>query len=107
MLKELNDIYQKMMGQWAKQAQPMLFDFLKSDTFLSWLKYFHIWYFDEKEKVDKTFESFLENARIASKNDVEDLVDAQRLTIDMLEDLTEKVDNLYELLEKKAKGAVR
>jgi hypothetical protein len=51
--------------------------------------------------MDEVTESFLENARIASKEDVNDLVDAQRLTIDMLEELTSKVKDLEKKLEQK------
>lgn len=100
MLKEINDFYQNMMTQWARQSQPMLFDFLKSEPFLKWMKLFHIYFFDAKEKSGKMMENVLGNLQIASKEDIKDLVDAQRLTIDMLEELTERVESLEDRIKK-------
>lgn len=101
MLQEINDLYHKMLNQWVKEAQPMWFDFLKSDAFLKWMKLFHIYYFDSKKKVDQVMEQMLEGLRLASKEDVKDLVDAQRLIIDMLEELNDRVRRLEEQNKKK------
>jgi hypothetical protein len=101
MLEEISNLYQKMLNQWVNQSQPVWFDFLKSEGLQKWLHLFRTYYFESKEKMDEVTESFLENARIASKEDVNDLVDAQRLTIDMLEELTSKVKDLEKKLEQK------
>ncbi len=103
MLKEWNDFYQNMLKQWTGKAQPAWFDFLGSESFLKWMKLFHIHFFDAKEKSENMMEKMLEASRIASKSDVNDMVDAQRLIIDMLEDLTTRLGKL-EALVKDQKG---
>lgn len=103
MLKEWNDFYQNMLKQWSRQAQPAWFDFLGSESFLKWMKLFHIHFFDAKEKSEDMMEKMLEASRIASKKDVDDIVDAQRLIIDMLEEMTSRILNL-EVLVKDQKG---
>ena len=99
MLKELNDMYQNMVRNWVKNASPVWNQFITSEAFLKWMKLFHIYYFDAKEKSDSSMEKMLEVVRVASKEDVKDLVDAQRLVIDMLEE----IDNRISKLEKKMK----
>ena len=94
MLKEMNDFYQNLLNQWVKNSTPMWFDFLKSEPFLKWMKMFHIYGFDAKEKMDSMMEKVLENTRVASKDDIKDLVDAQRLLIDMIEELNDRIKKI-------------
>ncbi|HCL55692.1 MAG TPA: hypothetical protein DHW82_01610 [Spirochaetia bacterium] len=94
MLQEMNKLYQKMLNDWTQAAQPVWFDFLKSEPFLKWMKLFHIYFFDAKEKTNEMMEKTLEMTRIASKEDIKDLVDAQRLMIDMMEELTDRLNKI-------------
>ncbi|PKL13755.1 MAG: hypothetical protein CVV50_03125 [Spirochaetae bacterium HGW-Spirochaetae-6] len=94
MLKEFNDLFQQNLNQTIKNLQPWWFDVLQSEGFLKWMKLFHIYFFDFKEKSAQVMEDLLDNARVASKEDVKDLVDAQRLVIDLLEDITTRIANL-------------
>ena len=94
MLKQLNELYQHNLNLSVKMTQSVWLDFLRSDEFLNWMKLFHIYYFDHKEKMDKVMEDMLEHTRGASKDDVNDLVDGQRLVIDLLEDITSRIEKL-------------
>jgi len=104
MFKEWSDFYQKSLNQWVGKAQPVWFDFLGSESFLKWMKLFHIYYFDAKEKTDDMMEKMLSATRVASKSDVNDMVDAQRLVIDMLEDMTRRLERLEKQLDGKKGG---
>ncbi len=67
---------------------------MRSDQFMNGIKLFHLYAFDKKEETDKMMEDVLEKTRVASKDDINDLVDAQRLVIDLLEDITERIEKL-------------
>ncbi len=94
MLRDVNSFFQQMITQWVRTAQPNWFEFLKSDLFSNWMKLFHIYFFDAQENTNNLMEKVLDQTRIASKDDVTDLVDAQKLVIDLLEELTERIDKL-------------
>lgn len=94
MLKEINNFYQNWTNQWVKMAQPVWFDFLKSEPFLKWMKMMHIYGFDAKEKISDFMEQVHEASRVASKEDIKDLVDAQRLLIDMIEELNDRIKKI-------------
>lgn len=94
MLKQLNELIQHNINLGVKIAQPLWLDAMGSEAFLNWMKLMHIYGFDQKEKQNQTMEDILDQARIASKDDVRDLVDAQRLVIDLLEDITDRIEKL-------------
>lgn len=94
MIKQFNELFQKNLNLSVKMSQSLWLDYLRSDQFLQWMKLFHIYYFDHKEKMDKIMEDILEQTRTASKDDVNDLVDGQRLVIDLLEDITSRIEKL-------------
>ncbi len=94
MFKEFNDLFQQNLNMTIKTMQNSWLDTMRSEQFLKSIKMFHIYYFDHKEETDKAMEDILENSRIASKEDIRDLVDSQRLVIDLLEDITERIEKL-------------
>lgn len=94
MFKEFNDLFQKNLNTTVKTMQSSWVDTMQSEQFLKSIKMFHIHYFDKKEETDKAMEDILENTRIASKEDIRDLVDSQRLVIDLLEDITERIEKI-------------
>ncbi|HOJ50340.1 MAG TPA: hypothetical protein PKW55_05965 [Spirochaetota bacterium] len=103
MLEEMTKLYQKMMNEWAKDATPKWFEFLKSEPFLNWMKILHIYMFEGREKLDKFMENINDVLRLASKDDIKDLVDAQRLVIDLLEEITDRLDKIESKLNKGGK----
>jgi anaerobic ribonucleoside-triphosphate reductase len=103
MLEEITKFYQKMVNEWAKEATPKWFDFLKSEPFLNWMKVLHIYMFEGREKLDKFMENINDVLRLASKEDIKDLVDAQRLVIDLLEEINDRLNKIEEKVGKGGK----
>jgi uncharacterized protein YqcC (DUF446 family) len=94
MFKEWNELFQHNLNLTVKMVQPLWLDTMRSDEFLKWMKLFHIYHFDQQEKQNQAMEEILEKTRIASKEDVKDLVDAQKLVIDLLEDITARIEKI-------------
>ena len=103
MLKEWNDLFQHNLNLSIKTTQSLWLDYMNSEQFLKSMKLFHIYYFDHKEKMDELMEDVWEQQRIASKEDVRDLVDGQRLVIDLLEELTTRVEKLEQSIKSSKK----
>lgn len=94
MIRQLKDLYLNNLNQTTQTMHQMWTDTLKSHHFLKSMRLFQIYYFEAKEKNDRIMEDWLETSRVASKEDVRDLVDAQRLVIDLLEDITDRLEKL-------------
>ena len=94
MFKELNDLYQQNINLTVKTMQNIWLDTMRTDQFMNGIKLLHLYGFEKKEESDKMMEDVLEKTRVASKDDINDLVDAQRLVIDLLEDITERIEKL-------------
>ena len=104
MFQQINDFYKKMLVNWVKDTQPMWFDFLRSEGFMKFGELMRTYYFAGKEEMDKIMEDFLGNVRVASKEDIDDVIDSQRVVLDMLDELSDKIKKLEGQLNSK-KGA--
>jgi len=103
MLRELTEIYLNNVNLTSRMMHQLWTETLSSPFFLKSMHQFQNTFFEQREKNDRQMEEWLEVSRIASKNDVNDLVDAQRLVIDLLEDITERI----EALEQRSPSAAR
>lgn len=106
MLRELTEIYFTNINLTSKMMHQLWTETLSSPFFLKSMHQFQNTYFEHREKSDRQMEEWLEVSRIASKNDVNDLVDAQRLVIDLLEDITERIEALEQRSPTTARSAV-
>jgi hypothetical protein len=94
MLQELEKLYTGYVNDFVNNLQPMWFEMLGSEEFSRWSKVLRTYYFGYKEKQDEAMEQGLDAMRIASKQDVNDIIDSQRVILDMLEELHDRLDKM-------------
>ncbi|THB64346.1 MAG: hypothetical protein D6B26_05015 [Spirochaetaceae bacterium] len=94
MLQEMEKMYSQYLNEYVNMIQPFWFDMLKSEEFSRFSNLLRTYYFGIKEKQDEAMENGLDSLRIASKEDVHDIIDSQRVILDMLEEINDRIEKL-------------